>query len=90
MSLVYEKVIGTRQINYRSKKTGEPSSACIVSLASKNETPDSWGASCRECFIDIKSKAYSTACKLRDGDFVIPIEQNGFVQDFLIQEKKEK
>ena len=90
MAVTYEKVVGRRIFDFVSKKDKSDHTACIIGLIKPNTIEGSVGVSCREIFIDSRSNAYATACSLNVDDYVLPIEQNGFVQDFLIKEKKEK
>lgn len=91
MGLVYERVVGVRQFDYKSKRTGSDEHAAVISLALPNvDRPGNWGSQVHEYFIDRRSPVYDVATRLKEGDEVYPAERNGFVQELILKEKEKK
>ena len=89
----YQKVIGRRNLNFKSKKDGEQHTACILGVAQKNNTPGSFGVQVTEYFIDSKSEAvYNVAMSLSQDDLIIPLERivnnSKFLTDIVVKDKK--
>lgn len=91
MGLVYERVVGVRQFDYKSKKTGSAEHAAVISLALPNIVrPGNWGSQVHEYFIDSRSNVYPVVISLKEGDEVYPAERNGFVQELILKESSKK
>lgn len=89
----FQKVIGRRTINFKSKKDGSQHTACILGVAQKNMTPGSIGVQATEYFIDSNSEAvYQIAMSLGLDDQIIPLERivnnSKFLTDIVVKDKK--
>ena len=88
----YYTVLGVHFFSYANKRrSGETANACVISCAIPADSRDerSWGYNCKEFFVSSSSPVYLMAETLKKESKVrILFNQQGFVEDMLIQDIK--